>query len=262
MAKRARNPHKRPTTSFRRDLASPVEEHPEEHFLTPGRRHRFRQVLARRSSQLAVVVEDCRDPHNATAVLRSAEAFGVHRVHVITQKASFRYSRRVSQGAHRYLDLQQHQDVEDAYAALRADDYFIAAAHVDDSGGTQLEAIEERLEQQRVAVVFGSEHEGLSPAAVAGADALFRLPMLGLTQSLNLSVTAAIVIWTLRKDAAMGDARGDLTEREQRELFDLWVRRDLRGDGRVGGKVHVERDVWGQPLDVLKAGDEIGDPEA
>ena len=93
--------------------------------LTDKRRNRFRQVLARRSRSLAVVIEDCYDPHNATAVVRTCDCFGVHRVHVVSKRNTFKVNRRVSQGSHLYLDLRVNASIEEAYEELRRDGHKI-----------------------------------------------------------------------------------------------------------------------------------------
>jgi tRNA (guanosine-2'-O-)-methyltransferase len=108
-----------------RDLPSPVGVHPLDHLMTASRAQKYRQVLARRTDKLIVVVEDCYDPHNATAIVRTCDAFGLQRVVVTTGRNAFRVNRKISQGSHLYVDLAVYPDIEQAYAALRKENYRI-----------------------------------------------------------------------------------------------------------------------------------------
>ena len=208
-------------------LPSPVPAHPVDALLTDARQQKYRQVLARRIKGICVVIEDCHDPHNATAVIRSCDAYGIHHVHVTTAKNTFKVSRSISQGTHRYVDLHVHADIEAAYAALRADGYRI---FVSDLGSNALKShtpddLSHIQQHEKIALVFGSESKGISDAARAGADAAFLVPMNGFTQSLNLSVTVASTIYRLREAALIKDHAGDLSAEEQIAYYDAWVMR-------------------------------------
>src|ERR1700677_549798 len=89
----------------RADLPSPIPPHALEGLITVQRARKYRQVLARRTGRIAVVVEDCFDPHNATAIIRTCDAFGVHRVVVTTARNAFKINAKISQGSHHYVDL-------------------------------------------------------------------------------------------------------------------------------------------------------------
>ena len=104
-----------PANESRKLHPSPVAEHPLDHLLTEERRERYRQVLARRTIRLTVVVEECHDPHNATAIARSCEALGVHRLNVVTGRNSYKVSPRVSRGAHHYLDVRTGESADAVY---------------------------------------------------------------------------------------------------------------------------------------------------
>ncbi len=219
-----RNDDARPVPDL---LPSPVPEHPVDKLLTPERAQKYRQVLARRTKHICVVIEDCHDPHNATAVIRSCDAYGIHHVHVTTNKNTFKISRSISQGTHRYIDLHVHSSVEEAYAELREAGYRI---YVSDLGSNELKShtpddLNKLQSEQKIALVFGSESKGISDAARSGADAAFLVPMRGFTQSLNLSVTVASTLYRLRETALIADAPGDLSDQEQIDYYDQWVMR-------------------------------------
>lgn len=226
-------------------LPSPVPPHPVDELLTGERAAKYRQVLARRVKNICVVIEDCHDPHNATAVIRSCDAFGIHHVHVTTSKNTFKVSRAISQGTHRYIDLHVHSDIEAAYAALHAEDYRIV---VSDLGGHDLpvhtpDDLHRMQAGQKLALVFGSESRGISDAARAGADAAFLVPMRGFTQSLNLSVTVAATLYRLRETALIADAPGDLSAEEQIAYYDQWV---MRHAGKAA-EILKQRQVSAEP---------------
>ena len=209
------------SSRFRRPLPSPVPPHPGDAAITPERAQLYRQVLARRTGRLCLVVEDCYDPHNATAIVRSADAFGVQRVCVITRRNSFKVNRAISQGSHHYIDLDLFASVADCYARLRADGFSIHATDLaaDARDPAQLAAFD-----APVALVFGNEGSGVSAEAAALADGRLLIPMCGFPQSLNLSVSVGVCLWALRGAALAADAPGDLDAGRQAALYDRWLR--------------------------------------
>jgi tRNA (guanosine-2'-O-)-methyltransferase len=157
--------------------------------LLDDRRTRIDAAAAARLGGLRLVIENLHDPHNGAAVLRSAEAFGVQRVEVIESVEPFRFSSTVTQGCEKWLDVVRHATLAGGVAALRADGFAIYAAV------PGAEATVDDLDFARpAAVMIGNEHEGLTAQAIAGADAVFGIPMSGMTRSLNLSVAAALIV--------------------------------------------------------------------
>jgi tRNA (guanosine-2'-O-)-methyltransferase len=205
-------------------LPSPVPPHPVDAMLTPARAHLYRQVLARRSARLVIVVEDCHDPHNATAIIRTCDAFGLHRVAVTTARNGFKINQKISQGSHHYIDLRVFPDIGAAYAGLRALGYRILVSDLAAKATVGPERLRPMLAEQPLALVFGNEGDGVSEAARAGADGCFLIPMAGFPQSLNLSVSVAVTVYALRQEALSADLPGDLSAAEQCACYDAWVR--------------------------------------
>lgn len=205
--------------------------HPFDTLLTPERVAKYRAVLAQRTRRITVLVEDCHDPHNATAVVRTCDAFGIQDVHVTTARNRFKVNRRISQGSHFYVDLQVHTDITAAYAALRAAGYRIWISDLQAQATVGPQALQTELDHSPIALVFGSEQSGLSPAAIAGADGCFLIPMVGFPQSLNLSVSVAVTLYALRGDRLVAGSAGDLSADEQNTLYERWV------EGRRGEAV-------------------------
>jgi len=212
--------------------------------LTPHRRERIEAVLARRTRYLTVALEDIYQPHNAAAVLRSCDGFGVQDVHVIENLNTLRLRTKgsnVSMGTERWLTLHRHRlaksappEAEAAHAAtaeaaktLHAQGYRIAALTL---RGAPMDLAEVPLDRP-LALFIGTELTGLSDAAHEAADFAVKLPMEGFAQSYNLSVCTALCLYELTR--RLRDPRGkiawQLPEGEKRLLFYEWGRRDVPG---------------------------------
>jgi tRNA (guanosine-2'-O-)-methyltransferase len=176
--------------------------------LTDERRTRIQQVLAGRSRAVTAVLDGLLDPHNVSAVLRSADALGVEQVHLIERPERFRVSPRVSQGAYRWVGVTRHASERACVDALRARGHRIFVATMD--GKVRPEAL---ATEPRPALVFGNEHTGVSDSLRDLADGTFAIPMCGFVQSLNVSVAAAISLF-----AAMSGRPGDLEEDAAEDL--------------------------------------------
>ncbi len=160
------------------------------------RRHdRNRSVASARQAGLAVVLEDIHDPHNAAAVMRTCDAFGIQDVRLIYEREAYANPRRIgkksSSSASKWLDLTIYRSTHACLSALKRKGYEIVATALD---ARAIPLNRCRLSSRKIALFFGNEHRGLSPRALAAADTIVAIPMLGFVQSLNLSVTAAIVI--------------------------------------------------------------------
>lgn len=193
--------------------------------LTAERIARIDQVLSQRLGSVVTVVEDTYDPHNAAATIRTTEAIGLGELHVVEAAQRFSIAGGVTRGAHRWIELYRWPSVEATVAALRARGFRVfatlpGAPHtIDDVDVTA-----------PLAVAFGNEHAGLSPAAVAACDGALGVPMFGFTESFNLSVTVALVMSRIaaRRRAAIGSP-GDLEEHRRCELRARWFALKIRG---------------------------------
>lgn len=179
-----------------------------EPLLTERRRARIEAVLAQRTRSVIPVLDGLYDPHNVAAVLRSADAFGAQEVHIIEGAEPLLASQRVTQGADRWLDVVRHRDPRACVRGLKARGYAVYAAMMD--GRIEPDAL---ADMPQVALVFGSEHSGVSDAVLELCDGRYTIPMRGFSQSLNVSVAAALTLY-----AAMRGRAGDLSEADRREL--------------------------------------------
>ena len=213
--------------SFER-LHSEVAPHALDLTISARRAERFRQVLARRTVQITVVVDDCFDPHNATAVLRTCEAFGLDEIHVVTPRNRFAVNRKISQGAHLYTTVATYESIEGAYATLRESGFRIVVASLAADSVTDPHDLSADLESSPLALVFGNEESGVSEEGLEQADGYFLVPMSGFTQSLNLSVTVGITLFSIRHIALSADLPGDMPVSTQRSRYDSWITRQSR----------------------------------
>lgn len=217
--------------------------------LTPERIAKYRSVLAQRTNRIAVVMEDCHDPHNATAVVRSCDAFGIHRIHVTTNRNAFKVNRRVSQGSHHYVNLHVHTNIIEAYAALRADGYRIWVSDLNADAKIGPQALLSELDQGPIALVFGSEQRGVTREAAEQADGFFLIPMVGFPQSLNVSVSVAVTLYALRGTALASGQAGDLSSGEQQALYEKWI--EARKGEAATRLLREAADRHGEALDVF-----------
>lgn len=196
------------------------------------RRERIWKAVSGRTRSAVCVIEGLTDPHNASAILRTCDALGVHEVHAIERNARVQMTTRVTKGAEKWMDLRRHHTPEQCATELAERGYALYVA--DMRATTELESI---AEQPKVALAFGNEHAGISPALRAVAKGAFAIPMLGMVESFNVSVAAGIALW-----AATRGRRGDLREDERMELAARFFIESVRGGELVLERAKRERD--------------------
>ena len=173
------------------------------------RRERLLSVLDARLDSVQVVFDAPHDPHNGAAVVRSCEAFGVHQVNVVERIEPFLLASSVSRGSEKWVDLRCYARGADAVLALEARGYELVAAHAE---GTL--APHDLATIPRLALVLGNERDGISAELARACSRTVRVPMRGFVESLNVSVTAAVLL-----AAATAGRPGDLPEADRRRLY-------------------------------------------
>jgi tRNA (guanosine-2'-O-)-methyltransferase len=160
--------------------------------MTERRREKIERVIAARRPDLTVVMEDIHDPHNVSAMLRSADAVGVLRVHLVYARDEFpKLGKKSSASASKWVKRTKHTSVRECYDALRADGFTICATHL----GKRSVPLYDLDLAKKVALVFGNEHRGVTDEAAELADVNFRIPMIGMIESLNVSVACAVTLY-------------------------------------------------------------------
>lgn len=190
--------------------------------VTPARRARVEQALAQRTGTVVAVIEAVRRRHNASALVRSCEAFGVHEVHLVT--AFFRPSVGAARGAERWLRTRVFPTTAESIADLRSRGFAVYVADLAEGAYTPETVPVDRP----VAILFGSEVRGVSAEAKALADGAVMIPMRGLTESLNVSVSGAILLRTVA-DRRRAVAGPDLEEAEKQRFLAEWLGREAAG---------------------------------
>jgi tRNA (guanosine-2'-O-)-methyltransferase len=192
-------------------------------FITAERFNRFISVLSQRTQYLTVVLEDIYQPHNASAVLRTCDCFGIQDVHIIENRNKYEVNPDVALGASKWLSLKKYNGTTDntlqCLAHLKANGYRLVATspHQDDYSPETLPI------DQPIALMFGTELEGLTPAALAMADHYLMIPMVGFTESLNISVSAAILLQHLAGRIRKSKHNWQLTDDVYEEILLSWL---------------------------------------
>lgn len=177
-------------------------------------------VASQRTRHIRLVIQDIHQPHNVSACLRSAEAFGVQDCDVVTLSEKFKPS-GVARGVNAWLKINRYQEIASCVKSLRADGYKIVA-------GIPIQTacpLEEIPVDQRIAVVFGNEHDGIAKEWLDHVDFPFTIPMVGQVESLNISVSAAITLHSLTERARreLASDTYHLSSEEQRLILNEWA---------------------------------------
>ena len=197
-------------------------------FITPKRKSLFEKVIANRTRHITVVLEDIYQPHNASAVLRTCDLTGIQDVHIIENSNQYDVNPDVALGASKWLNLikynQTEQNTLHAFKKLREQGYRIVAStpHKNDQ---DLESIPLN---GMMAIVFGTELNGLSDVAIENADEFLKIPMFGFTESYNISVSAALILFTLTNRLRKASVHWSLSENEKQEILLEWSRRSIK----------------------------------
>jgi tRNA (guanosine-2'-O-)-methyltransferase len=189
---------------------------------TSERLARVNRVLDNRQPDLRVVLEEITNAHNANAVLRTCDAAGVLHVDIIgTDPTPLLINGAVTTRADKWLKIHQYPNAGECYGPLRAAGFQIAATHLGE-GAIPYTSLDY---SKPTAIVFGNEHDGLSAAAREHADVLIKIPMFGMVQSLNLSVSVGIILYeAVRQRLGRGFFDGRrLSPEEFEDTLDRWL---------------------------------------
>lgn len=198
-------------------------------FVSENKRNKFDEVIQNRTRYLTVVLEDIYQSHNASAVLRSCDCFGIQDVHIIENKNTYKVNPDVALGSSKWLNLIKYNTKEnntpEAIRELKSKGYRIVATtpHKDD---VDLQDFD--IEKGPVALVFGTEMRGLTDDGLALADEYMKIPMYGFTESFNISVSAALCLFYLTEKLRDSAIEWKLNEMEQVEVKLTWARQVVK----------------------------------
>ena len=190
---------------------------------------RIEEVVAQRMKYITVVLEDIYQSQNASAVLRTCECFGGQDVHVIENRNIYNINPMVVQGSDKWLTVHRYNQSEDnsneAVKRLKAEGYRIVATSLDQNS-ISLDDFD--VTKGKCAIVFGNEHQGVSPCVLEQADQLLNISMCGFTQSLNISVSVGVVVSELTRRIKREVEGWQLSEAEKENLCAEWLRRSVK----------------------------------
>lgn len=207
-----------------------------ENILTDNRKERFLDVLANRTKHFTVAVEDVFQMHNTSAVMRSCEVFGIQELNIIEQRFGKRIDKEIALGAQKWVDINRFDTVEGCMTSLRNQGYQIIATtpHENDC------LIQDFDITKPSALFFGTEKDGLSPEIMEQADGFLKIPMVGFTESLNISVSAAIIIQNLTNRLRNSDIKWQLSDEEIIEKRLLWAKNSIKDIKRIEARYYEE----------------------
>ena len=229
-------------------------------FVTESRLEGFRRILDLRTRYLTVLLEDIYQAQNASAVLRTCECVGIQDVHIVEESNEYEINPDVAVGSNLWLNVHHYNSgvpldsefymrkpgrkggvyINKAVAALKEQGYRIVATSPHKKGKTP-ETFD--LEKGKAAFMFGTELEGLTESALELADEFIQIPMVGFTESYNISVSAAVIMYTLRKRLEQSSIQWKIGEEEQAHILLDWLRSSIKMGKQIENKFLRERGI-------------------
>lgn len=200
-----------------------------ENILTENRKERFLEVLKNRTNHFTVAIEDVFQLHNTSAVMRSCEVFGIQELNVVEEKYGKNIDKEIAMGAQKWVDVNRFESIENCIETLKNKGYQIIATtpHKEDC------LLENFDISKPSALFFGTEKEGLSQEVLNAADGYLKIPMVGFTESLNISVSAAIIIQNLMNRLHRSDINWQLTDEQILEKRLQWAKNTIKDIKRI-----------------------------
>ena len=212
-----------------------TEEHSEEwlrerleymtQFITEERREVLRRTVSKRTHYMRILTENMFHPQNASAIMRHCEAFGIQQIHTVEDRCKFDPSVNIVRGTQKWVDVEHHENTREALAALKAEGYRIVATTPHRCSATP-ESFD--VTKGKFALVFGTEHAGISDEVIEAADDFLMIPMCGMVESLNVSASAAILIYMLSERIRQSVEGWQLSDAEQLKLLTRWTITSVR----------------------------------
>lgn len=200
-----------------------------EEFITENRKNKFLKVLEKRTNYFTVAVEDVFQLHNTSAVMRSCEVFGIQNLHVIEEKFGKSIDKEIAMGAQKWVDVNRYDSNISCVKSLKEKGYQIIATtpHENDC------LLDDFDIAKPSAIFFGTERDGLSEEVMNEADGFMKIPMAGFTESLNISVSAAIIIQNIMSRLHKSDLDWPLSEEEMITLRLAWTKNSIKDIKRI-----------------------------
>lgn len=200
-----------------------------ENILTENRKNKFLKVLENRTKHFTVVVEDIFQMHNASAVMRCCEVFGIQELNVIEERYGKSIDKEIAMGAQKWVDINTFGSISNCVDTMKNKGYQIIATtpHEKDC------LLDDFDISKPSALFFGTERDGLSEEILQRADGFLKIPMVGFTESLNISVSAAIIIQNLMNRLRHSDIDWHLSEEEILTKRLAWAKNSIKDIKRI-----------------------------
>jgi tRNA (guanosine-2'-O-)-methyltransferase len=214
-----------------------------ENILTDNRKEKFLKVLQNRTNHFTVAIEDVFQMHNASAVMRSCEVFGIQELNVIEQRYGKSIDKEIAMGAQKWVDINSFDTVSSCITDLRNKGYQIIATtpHENDC------LLEDFDITKPSALFFGTERDGLSDEILQQADGFLKIPMVGFTESLNISVSAAIILQNLSTRLRNSNVSWQLSEDEILNKRLAWAKNSIKDIKRIEARYYsdeIKKDMF------------------
>ena len=194
-------------------------------FLTEERKEVLSRTLDQRTHYMRIMTENMFHPQNASAIMRHCEAFGIQQIHTVEDRCRFDPSVNIVRGTQKWVDVEHHDTTKEALEALKSEGYRIVATTPHRCSVTP-ETFD--VTKGKFALVFGTEHAGISDEVIEVADDFLMIPMCGMVESLNVSASAAILIYMLSQRIRQQVDGWQLSDDEQLKLLTRWTMSSVR----------------------------------
>jgi len=199
-----------------------------EGFVTEKRKNTFKNILLNRTRHFTVVLEDIFQQHNSSAVIRSCDVFGIQDIHIIENKYHSKVSRHVAKCSQKWLNLNNYKEdknnTKDCLTRLKNEGYQIIATSPHNNTCT----LHDLDISKKSAFIFGVEKSGVSEEVLINSDEILTIPMVGFTESLNISVAAAIILENLTNKLRNSNYEWRLSEKEQEIIYANWLEKSIK----------------------------------
>ncbi|MBR2014839.1 MAG: RNA methyltransferase [Alistipes sp.] len=199
-------------------------------FLTEERMGVLSRTLEQRTRYMTILTENTFHPQNASALVRHCEAFGLQDLHTVETRCKFNPNVNIVRGTDKWVDIIRHKDTTEAIATLKSAGYRVVATTPHHKSCTP-ETFD--VTAGPFCLVFGTEHAGVSEEILESADEYLQIPMCGMVESLNVSASAAILIYMLSQRMRLSDVRWQIDEPSQAELLFRWTLSSVRDGERI-----------------------------
>lgn len=199
-----------------------------ESLLTPKRRELFKEVIDQRTNHFTVATQDVYQLHNTSAVIRSCDVFGIQNIHVVEEVNLKKIDREIAMGAQKWVDINRYTSTETCIRELQKKKYRIIATSPHE--GTALQDFDIT---DRAAFFFGTETSGLSKEVLDSADEFLQIPMVGFTESLNISVSAAIILQDVTARLRRSTINWKFSEEEKLKKRMEWARNNIKNADQI-----------------------------